>query len=138
MKPLTVASLFFSSITGCLVVPTEGSGGNAAPYVTSADAFVSFDPYYGDDIWTFEAWVDDPDGPLDIVGVWADVYDDLAGGQYIESFDLLPTNDARYWWSEWLGSSTHLDPYWYGYSADVFVNDAEGRSDVLTVSIATY
>ena len=111
---------------------------NYAPDVLTADAFVYYEPAYGDDIWAFEAMVDDGNGPLDVVSVWADVYDESAGGAWVESFELYPTNDPYIWYSDWLGSSTWLDPYHGGYTVDLVAYDAYDAWGYQTVWAATY
>ena len=111
---------------------------NTAPYVLEAEAFVFYDPVYDDDIWAFEAVVDDPDGLGDVIGVWADVYDDLAGGRLVESFELYPTSDPYVWYSEWLGRTSTLDPFWPGYSVDLVVYDTYDDFGWLTVPVESY
>lgn len=143
---LPTAVMMTALATGCVVYaddvgPGGGGGtvivtdGNASPYITGADAYVYYDPYYFDDIWTFEAWVDDPNGVYDVVAVWADVYD---GPVLVESFELYPTNDPYYWWSDWLGSTTRLDPFWGGYSVDIVAYDAYDAFGFTTIWADTY
>src|SRR5688572_12142323 len=43
---------------------------NYAPWVDSAEAGVYWDDYQWDDVWYFDAVVDDPEGPYDVVEVW--------------------------------------------------------------------
>src|SRR5262245_7798870 len=76
---------------------------NHAPVLVDGSAYVYYDTALRDDIWTFDAVVDDADGLRDILGVWADVYDEGAGGEPVESFELFPTNDPAYWFSDWYG-----------------------------------
>ena len=111
---------------------------NTAPYVIDSYAGVHWAPAYRDDVWTFEATVDDPDGVGDVIGVWADVYDEYAGGQLVGSFELYPTSDPYFWYSEWMGSSTWLDPFWPGYSVDFVVYDTFEQAGWLTVWADTY
>lgn len=111
---------------------------NRAPYVLDAGAWVYWAPAYRDDVWAFEAFVDDPDGVGDVIGVWADVYDEYAGGQLAGSFELYPTSDPYVWYSEWFGSSTFLDPFWPGYTVDFVVYDAFEDYGWLTVWADTY
>jgi hypothetical protein len=128
---MTTLALFLSGIGGCVVYSDDvgyTTGGyttvvtNAPPYVIDSAAWVYFDTYYGDDIWAFEAWVDDPNGYGDILGVWADVYDGNSTVP-IESFELYPTDDPSYWYSEWFGSTSRLDPFWPNYQVDFVVYD---------------
>ena len=116
---------------------------NAAPFVSDAAAFVFYDPVHDDDIWAFEAVVDDPDGVGDVIGVWADVYDEgngdeESGGRLVETFELYPTDDPYVWYSEWLGSTSTLDPYYTGYTVDLVVYDTFEDFGWLTVVPATY
>jgi hypothetical protein len=150
MNRATLA-LLLPAVSGCLVYDydddtyTEPGGtvivvedGNYDPYVVSAAAYVYFDDYYYDDIWTFEATVDDPNGVLDVIGVWADVYDEYAGGVLVESFELYPTSDPYFWFSDWFGSSTYLDPFWPGYTVDFVVYDSYECFGYTTVWAETY
>jgi hypothetical protein len=111
---------------------------NRGPLVHDAYAGVFWDDYYLDDIWTFEAQVDDPDGPYDVIGVWADVYDENRGGVLVESFELYPTDDPYFWASDWLGSTTFLDPFYDGYTVDIVAYDSYEDFDWMTVWAETY
>ncbi len=113
-----------------VVVPADGP-----PWVDGADAFVWYDAYTGDFPWTFEAWVGDPMGPYDVVDVWADVWDEWAGGIYVGSYQLLPTSDPAYY-AVSVGY-TGLDPYWGGYTVDVAAYDAQGSYTWITIIPAT-
>ncbi len=110
---------------------------NAAPYVFDAYSGCYFDRGYRDDIWFFDAWVDDPDGALDVVQVWADVYDDWTG-QLIESFELYPTQNPQQWYSDWLVSSTWLDCWYDGYSVDIVAYDSFEAWGASTIWPSTY
>jgi hypothetical protein len=134
---LAACTLAIAVATGCVVhthdyheEPGEtiyvepGPVVNFSPMVLSADAGVFWDDYYFDDIWYFSADVDDPDGVYDVVEVWADVYDEYRGGVLVESFPLDPTADPYIWYSEWLGSSTYLDPFYDGYTVDIVAYDS--------------
>lgn len=151
MNRVMLAAAAALSLGGCVVydyddtTPTGPGGtvvivedGNYDPYVVSAAAYVYFDQYYFDDIWTFEATVDDPNGVGDIIGVWADVYDEYAGGVLVESFELYPTNDPYFWFSDWFGSTTWLDPFWGGYTVDFVVYDSFECFGYTTVWAETY
>lgn len=111
---------------------------NWAPEVIGAEAGVYWDNYYADDIWYFEAEVDDFDGPYDVVEVWADVYDEWGGGVYLESFELFPTDDPWLWFSDWLGQSVWLDPFYAGYTVDFVAYDAYDAMSAVTVVPWTY
>lgn len=129
MFRLTTFALLLTGLNGCVVysddgyTSTPGPGTvvtNAPPYILDAAAWVYYDPYYADDIWALEATVDDANGIGDVIGVWADVWD---GDVLVESFELYPTDDPYYWYSDWLGSTSYLDPFWPNYQVDFVVYD---------------
>ncbi len=111
---------------------------NVPPEVLSAEAGVYWEPMSLDDVWYFEAVVDDGNGPYDVVAVYADVYDEYRGGVMVESFPLYPTNDPFLWTSDWVGSSTFLDPFHGGYTVDFVAYDAVDDWGVQTVWATTY
>ena len=111
---------------------------NYAPYVIDAEAGVYWDSWEGDDIWYFDAYVDDPDGPYDIISVWADVYDECRGGAYIQSFELYPTDDPYVWYSDWVGRSTYLNPFDDCYTVDFVAYDTFEDFGYTTVWALTY
>ena len=108
---------------------------DGAPWVDAAAAWVSYDSFLGDFVWTYEAWVNDPLGPTDVVAVWVDVYDEWAGGYYVGSFEVFPTSDPFYWATSYDGWSSGLDPYWGGYTADVVVYDYVGSYSWVTIAV---
>jgi len=137
MTRLFSLALVALASTGCLVYEDPGPGPgpvhvNSAPLVTWADAGCYWDGAYQDDIWFFEADADDPDGTLDVVAVYADVYD--ARGEWADSFELFPTQDPLYWFSDWLGSSTWLDCGYPGYQVDLVAYDTSDAYDVRTIA----
>ena len=73
-----------------------------------------------------------------MVAVYADVFDECRGGTLIESFELFPTNDSFVWFSDWLGSSTYLDPFSPCYTVDLVAYDSYDAVDVMTVTAETY
>lgn len=124
--------------TGCLVYEEPGPGPgpvNHAPFVEWADAGCYWDGYYADHIWYFEADITDPDGNLDVVAVYADVYD--ARGEWADSFELYPTQDPVFWFSDWLGSSTWLSCDYGGYVVDIVAYDSFDAYDVLSITPLT-
>jgi len=134
--------------SGCMVYGTSGGSGpdpvdtgyvvpNAAPYITFAEAGCYWDDYNRDDIWYFDADVDDADSPLDVVAVYADVYDSYSGA-WVDGFDLYPTDDPYYWFSDWLGRSTYLDCYYGGYQVDITATDSFQAYDIVTIAPYTY
>ena len=142
-------SISFLAAQGCVVhaydtyeEPTQvvvvSTPFNAAPYVVAAESGVFYDAAYRDDIWYFDAFVDDPDGVYDVIGVWADVYDECRGGELVQSFELYPTSDPSYWTSEWFGSSTWLDPFAPCYSVDFVACDTYDAYGFVTVWALTY
>lgn len=146
MRPVVLAAL----LPGCVVVDdgpdhlttttttTVWVPANEAPYVSDGAAFVFYDPVSDDDVWAFEAVVDDPDGVGDVIGVWADVYDEGNGGRLMESLELFPTEDPYVWYSEWLGSTSTLDPFYTEYAVDLVVYDTFEDFGWLTVVPTTY
>jgi len=130
--------------SGCVVYSDDAPGNvvvgpepNFAPYVLGADAGCYYDAAYYDDIWYFEASVDDGNGPLDVTAVYADVYDSYTG-QWVETFELYPTADPYIWFSDWLGSSTYLNCFYRGYEVDIVAYDAYDAFDALTIIPYTY
>lgn len=130
-----------AAASGCIVYEDDGPppyddppppAQNAAPYVLGADAGCFYDGYYADDIWYFEADANDPDGPLDVVAVYADVYDQRTG-EWQDSFELYPTDDPVYWFSDWLGSTTWLDCWYGGYVVDIIAYDSFDAYDIVSV-----
>ncbi|MCB9686942.1 MAG: hypothetical protein H6735_18025 [Alphaproteobacteria bacterium] len=111
---------------------------NYSPYVEGGDAFVWFDPAYHDDVVSFTAIVDDPDGVQDVLGVWADIYDDWAGGQLVASVELVPTSDPYVWIADVSAHDLWVDPYWAGYSVDIVVYDWYEDFGWITVPLETY
>lgn len=111
---------------------------NYAPYLQDGDAFVWFDPAYHDDVVSFTAVVDDPDGIGDVLGVWADIYDDWAGGQLVASVELVPTTDPYVWIADVSAADLWVDPYWGGYSVDLVVYDWYEDFGWITVPLETY
>jgi len=147
-KLIALTGLAAFGLTGCVVYEEPGYEEvvvydapppvNYAPTVLSGDAGVYWDEGYYDDVWYFQASVDDADSPYDVISVWADVYDEYAGGVYVESFELYPTDDPYVWYSDWLGSTTILDPFYAGYTVDIVAYDTYEDFDYLTVWAATY
>lgn len=151
MRPtvaLAAPALAVALATGCVVYEHDdfahhhthydATYTNAPPEVYAGSALVYFEPAYDDDVWSFEAQVGDADGPLDVISVWADVYDEWRGGILVESFELLPTTDPYVWYSEVLGSSTLLDPFYAGYTVDFVAYDTWEDFGWLTVWASTY
>jgi hypothetical protein len=136
--------VFSAALSACTVYTSDdGSRPPAAPVeyaptIEDAQAGCYWDDYYYDDVWYFEASALDANGPYDVVDVWADVYDELHGPTYLESFQLYPTNDPAVWFSDWLGASTYLDCWYDGYTVDFVAYDSLGTPAVLTVWAYTY
>jgi hypothetical protein len=146
MRKLITLGLALLSTTGCIIYtddepnridPTIDIYVNSQPFVLWGDAGCYYDRSFRDDIWYFEAEVDDFDGPLDVISVWADVYDEW-DGSWVESFELFPTNDPYMWYSDWLGSSTFLDCYYNNYTVDIVAYDSFDEYDYTTVWARTY
>ena len=117
-----------STLSGCIVVddgpgPVEPVYTNYSPTISWAEAGCYYDGYYGDYIWYFEADADDANGVYDVVSMWADVYDEPSGA-WVDSFELYPTEDPYVWFSDWLGSSTHLSCGYPNYVVDFWAYDS--------------
>lgn len=142
---LSVLALATSFAGGCIVVDSDVDDRccdtpvvvNYAPEVYDGEAGCYYDRYERDDIWYFEAFVDDVDGIGDVISVWADVYDEY-DGSYVESFELFPTNDPYVWYSDWLGSTTYLDCFYTNYTVDLVAYDSYEDTGVLTLVPYTY
>ncbi len=143
-------TLAIASLSGCYIYTDDHAHGphdpgtvvvveqNYAPIVEDGYAGVYWDQHFYDDVWTFEAVVDDPDGPFDVIGVWADVYDEYRGGTLVASFELYPTDDPYFWASDWFGSTSYLDPFYDGYTVDIVAYDSYEDFDWVTVWADTY
>ena len=144
-KKLLLVAVTLAAASGCVIYDDgpdyrpapEPVVVNYAPTVLWADAGCYYDNAYRDDIWFFEADVDDLDGPLDVVSVWADVYDEW-DGSYVASFELFPTADPYIWYSDWLGRSTYLDCFYPNYSVDIVAYDSFDDFGYTTVWADTY
>ena len=110
---------------------------NATPEVLDGEAGCYWDGAYGDYVWYFEAWVDDPDSVYDVTEVTAIVYDASPYAVAIQSFELYRTADPHVWFSDWLGSTTRLGCYYAGYDVDIIASDSYGWDDVLAVPVVT-
>ncbi len=136
MKRIALAALLIAP--ACIVYEDDGHPHyNDPPEVYWAEAGCYWDGYYHDDIWYFEAEVDDYDSVWDVTEVYADVYI-ARTGEFADGFELFPTNDPYYWFSDWLGSTTWLDCGFGGYVVDIIAYDSYGAYDVLTVDPYTY
>ncbi|MCA9568929.1 MAG: hypothetical protein KC656_13865 [Myxococcales bacterium] len=145
-KLLALSAAAVLTLSGCVVhsydvdddpTPVVVVPANYAPQILDAYAEVAYDNYNMDDIWYFEATVDDLDGAYDVISVWADVYDEY-DGTWVESFELFPTNDPLVWYSDWLGSTTYLDPFYPSYSVDIVAYDTYEDYDAITILPLTY
>jgi len=110
---------------------------NAVPQVIDGYAGCDYDRALQSDIVVFDAIVDDLDGLRDVTQVWADVSNERTG-ELIESFELFPTDDASYWYSDWLAGTTLVDCWYPDQSVDLVVYDRAESYDVLTVWLDTY
>jgi len=125
-------------------VPTPVPNGpppviNFAPAVRSADAGVYYDSARGEDVWYFDAWVEDPDGPRDVSWVWVHVYDEYDySGEPVQSFQLFPSGEPNGWTVEWSARATYMDPFYSGYTVDVVAEDSFGAEDVASIVPHTY
>lgn len=124
-------------LTGCTVYTDSDVGPhNASPWFNFAESGCFWDGHYGDDIWYFYADADDPNGPMDVVEVYADVYDSWDGA-WIDGFELVPLN-AYEWYSEFPAHNTWLDCFYRGYDVVFTAVDSFGASATLSVMPYTY
>lgn len=146
MNRIALLALTLATSTGCLFVDRDVRRDpvvppvvvvNAAPYILEATSGCYYDAYNVDDVWYFDAIVDDADGALDVTQVWADVYDEQTG-YLVESFPLDPTTDPTYWTSEWLVSTSNLDCWYPLYVIDVVAYDTFEDYDIITIYPDTY
>jgi hypothetical protein len=130
LSPLAAALL---AAPACVIYDTDGPpvARNSAPFFTYADAACGWDDYYRDDVWFFEADVDDYDGPADVVAVYADVYDDYTG-EWVDGFELYPEAGIT-WSSAWVGSSTYLECGYPDYVVDFTAYDTFDMTAVTSV-----
>ena len=128
---LAAAALALPALSGCVISVEEPAPKNYSPRIEYAESGCYWDSFNRDYIWYFEADVNDPDGPYDVVEVWADVFD--ARGDYLESFRLFrETQYADVWFSDWLQSYSYLDCAWRDYSVDLVAYDSLGQIDQIT------
>jgi hypothetical protein len=112
---------------------------NFAPDVRQAEAGIYFDSSRGEDVWYFDAWVDDPDGARDVSWVYAYVYDDYDySGEPVQSFQLFPSGEPGGWTVEWSARATYLDPLYTGYSVEIIAEDTFGAEGAATIVPYTY
>ena len=140
----------FSSLLlqACIIVEsgkgTSSSGdydivvdGNDAPFINYANSGCYYDSSYMEDIWYFEADVEDPDSVLDVDAVFVDIYD-VWTNELDDTFALDPTEDLSFWFVEWFEYSTNLDCYYDGYEVDVVAYDTLDEYDIITIVPETY
>lgn len=149
MNKILTTALGLALFTGCVYVDRDDNEPrhddeiiiveqtNYMPEIYDAVAGCEWDAYNADDIWYFEAAVDDYNGLNDVREVWADVWDERTG-EWVESFELYRTSDSRVWFSDWLASSTYLSCWNPNYTVDFVAYDRDGEYDVLTVVPWTY
>jgi hypothetical protein len=137
MRALTACAAFLS-LPGCYMVYDDSAPPpvDTAPYITYADAGCFWDDYYRDDVWYFDADVDDVEGAKDIVAVYVDVYDTWDGA-WVDGFDLYYEGGIT-WYSAWVGHSTYLSCGYPDYVVDFTAVDSWGDADVVSVYPAFY
>jgi hypothetical protein len=141
-KLFALAAAAVLTLSGCVVHTSDRVDqvvvvDNYIPEILDAEAGVFWDAGARDDVWYFDATVDDFDGPGDVVQVWADVYDDVTGLP-VDSYPLDPTVDLEFWTLELYGSTTVLDPFYPYYSVDIVAYDSFDDYDIITVLPLTY
>lgn len=135
MSHLPALVLSATLIPACVVYDSDARP-NTAPWVDYVEAGCLWDPAYGDDFWYFYAETDDPEGPMDVTWVWADVVDDWTG-QTVESFDLVDLS-AFEWYTEAPAHTTRLDCWYPGYVVWFTAEDAVGQRTTVTTVPFTY
>lgn len=138
--------------TGCILVDPDLDDGrvvvdpgpgpvvvvNSPPLVLDAVGACAYERRSATDIVYFDAVVDDPDGALDVVSVFADVYDDVTG-ELVQTFTLYPAvDDPLYWTGDAVAASTWIDCWYPYYSVDIVAYDAYDDVDVVTIPLQTY
>lgn len=108
---------------------------NFAPVVSDAEAGVYWDDIAWADYWYVDAFVDDPDGPLDVSEVWANVY--TRSGRLVDTFELEPIDNYGRWSIEFDAAYAPLDPYG-DYTIELQAFDAYGASGYATIVPYTY
>lgn len=138
MNRLSIVAAVIALLSGCTIYNNDRDDNyvevipNYIPEVYDGASGCYWDNVSYDDIWYFEAYVDDMDGLGDITEVWADVIDDRSG-HIVESFELYPTEDPYVWFSDWMGSTTQLTCINRVYSVDLVAYDVLGDTDILNV-----
>lgn len=122
--------------TGCIVIADGGGTYNSRPLIIDHELWVgcSWDSYYGQYRWDFQATVSDADGDLDVEQVYVDVIDLYVDPNYpVETWDLA--YDGYGYWSNTIYeqySSALVCEYYYDYEFDFFAIDHSGESDSVT------
>lgn len=128
-----------TAISGCFVViddPGDPIPSNYRPLIVDQELYVgcSWDSYYQQYRWDFQAFVDDYDGYLDVSNVYVDIIDLYTNPNYaVESWDLA--YDGNGWWSNTIYeqySGYLMCEYYYDYEFDFFAYDHSGASDSVT------
>ncbi len=133
-------SLLLAVASGCVILVDDEWAAwtwNWDPVVYDGDAGCVWDSALRENVWYFEAEVDDWDGPEDIWFVEANVYDEWRGGRLVDAFELAPTEDPWIWYGEWMEFSTALDCRYTGYSVDLIAWDFYEGWGVLTLTPRT-
>lgn len=128
-----------TALSGCFVVvedPGNPIPSNYRPLIVDQELWVgcSWDSYYQQYRWDFQAFVDDYDGYLDVSNVYVDIIDLYTNPNYaVESWDLA--YDGNGWWSNTIYeqySGYLMCEYYYDYEFDFFAYDHSGASDSVT------
>ena len=128
-----------TAISGCFVVvddPGDPHPSNYLPLIVDQDLYVgcSWDSYYQQYRWDFQAFVDDYDGYQDVSSVYVDIIDLYTNPNYaVESWDLA--YDGNGWWSNTIYeqySGYLMCEYYYDYEFDFFAYDRAGAYDSVT------
>ena len=130
--------------TGCIIVDESGGSGYPSPtpalerppFIEDVQVVAGYDDYYDECYWDFYAWVQDPDGVMDIEGVTVSILDDYQDdfGVVVESFDLVP-DDGEQWsntvYQTYAGNANCSYAGYYAYLFEAY--DWAGAYDAVTV-----
>jgi hypothetical protein len=132
IKIFAVAALFFV-MNACYVHYRDVSGHHGQSIVFDAQAACYWNESYGDYVWYFDAWVDNPLGIHNTAQVWADVYFD---NRLVDSHQLVHDRAIGHEYHWFIHKIERLETnLWCGsrYEVDFIAFDWDGGYDVLTV-----
>ena len=117
---------------GCVIV--EPGPSNYEPYIDELYVDCYWDSYYADYAWDFVAYVDDPNGPLDVTDVFVDVINVRYAPYTVqETWDLVYDGGGQ--WSQTVYeyySNSLICEYIYDFEFDFYAYDYAGATDSVT------